>query len=125
MRLSRMKPLQDALANYQQAEAALLAQADPTKAEFLASFFKTGPGQYGEGDRFLGITVPVIRRLARQFRQLSLTDCKQLLDSPHNEARVLALEILVGRYQKGDAAAKERIYRFYLKIGIGLTTGIW
>ena len=55
------------VADYQQAEAALLALADPTKAEFLAGFFKTGRGHYGEGDRFLGITVPAIRRLARQF----------------------------------------------------------
>jgi 3-methyladenine DNA glycosylase AlkD len=103
------------VADYQQAEAALLALADPTKAEFLAGFFKTGRGHYGEGDRFLGITVPAIRRLARQFPQLSLPDCKRLLNSPYNEARVLVLEILVDRYKKGGAAAKESIYQFYLK----------
>ena len=101
--------------NYEQAEGALLALADSTKAEFLAGFFKTGRGQYGEGDRFLGITVPALRRLARQFQQLSLRDCKRLLDSPYNEARVLALEILVHRYEKGHTAAKEKIYQFYLK----------
>jgi 3-methyladenine DNA glycosylase AlkD len=105
----------DMVANYLEADAVLLTHANPAKAEFLAVFFKTGPGEYGEGDRFLGITVPVIRRLARQFRRLSLSDCKRLLNSPYNEARLLALEILIDRYENGDAATKESIYRFYLK----------
>jgi hypothetical protein len=65
--------------NHRQAHGALLALANPNKAEFLAGFFKTGKGQYAEGDRFLGITVPAIRQLSRQFGRLGLTDCERLL----------------------------------------------
>jgi len=94
--------------NHRQAHAALLALANPTKAEFLASFFKTGKGQYAEGDRFLGITVPAIRQLSRQFRQLGLTDCERLLQSAYNDERLLALLILVEQYRKGDVGVKIR-----------------
>ena len=70
---------------HRQAHAALLALANPNKAAFLAGFFKTGKGQYAEGDRFLGITVPAIRQLARRFRQLDLTDCVRLLQTRYND----------------------------------------
>ena len=86
--------------NHRQAHAALLALANPNKAEFLAGFFKTGKGQYAEGDLFLGITVPAIRQLSRQFRQLGLTDCERLLQSAYNDERLLYLLILVERYRK-------------------------
>ena len=100
--------------NHRQAHAALLALANPNKAEFLAGFFKTGKGQYAEGDCFLGITVPAIRQLARQFRQLGLTDCERLLQSAYNDERLLALLILVEQYQKGDAGIKNKVYQVYL-----------
>lgn len=100
--------------DHRQAHAALLALANPNKAEFLAGFFKTGKSQYAEGDRFLGITVPAIRQIARQFRQLGLTDCERLLQSAYNDERLLALLILVEQYQKGDVGIKNRVYQVYL-----------
>ena len=109
-----------AAVNHRQAHAALRALANPTKAAFLAGFFKTGKGQYAEGDRFLGIVVPAIRRLARQFRQLGLKDCERLLDSPYNDERLLSLLILVERYRTGDAGMKEKVYRLYLKKQCGV-----
>jgi 3-methyladenine DNA glycosylase AlkD len=101
-------------ADCQRAQAALLALADPDKAKFLAGFFKTGPGQYGEGDRFLGIVVPAVRQVAKQFRRLPLADCEVLLASPYNEERLLALLILVGQYRAADAATRDKVYQSYL-----------
>jgi 3-methyladenine DNA glycosylase AlkD len=100
--------------NRRQAHAALLALANPKKAGFLAGFFKTGKGQYAEGDCFLGITVPAIRRLSRQFRQLGLADCERLLQSAYNEERLLALLILVEQYRKEDVGVKNKVYQIYL-----------
>ena len=100
--------------NHRQAHAALLTLANPNKAEFLAGFFKTGKGQYAEGDRFLGITVPAIRQLSRQFRQLGLTDCERLLQSAYNDERLLSLLILVEQYRKGDDGVKNKVYQIYL-----------
>jgi 3-methyladenine DNA glycosylase AlkD len=100
--------------NHRQAHAALLALANPKKAGFLAGFFKTGKGQYAEGDCFLGITVPAIRQLSRQFRQLGLKDCERLLQSAYNEERLLALLILVEQYRKGDVGVKNKVYQIYL-----------
>jgi len=95
-------------------QAALLAAANPEKAAFLAGYFKTGPGQYGEGDRFLGIVVPAVRQLAKRFKSLSLPDCKALLASPYNEARLLALLVLVAQYNRGDVLTQEAVYALYL-----------
>ena len=106
---------QEASKECQRAHASLLALADPDKACFLAGFFKTGPGQYGEGDQFLGMTVPTIRLLVRQFRLLSLVDCQVLLLSPYNEERLLSLLILVEQYRKGDAQTRDAVYRLYLQ----------
>ncbi len=101
--------------DHRQAHTALIALANPDKATVLAVFFKTGEGQYAEGDRFLGLLVPAIRKLAKQFRDLSLPDCERLLNSPYNDERLLSLLILVGQYQQGDADLKEQVYRLYLK----------
>ena len=98
----------------QRAQQALLALADPDKAKFLAGFFKTGPGQYGEGDRFLGIVVPAVRQVAKQFRLLPLADCEVLLASPYNEERLLALLILVGQYQKAAPGTRDKVVQLYL-----------
>ncbi|MDR3371496.1 DNA alkylation repair protein [Rhodoferax sp.] len=98
----------------QRVQAAMRAQAEPEKAKFLAGFFKTGPGQYGEGDQFLGIVVPAVRQMAKQFRRLPLVDCETLLASPYNEERLLALLILAGRYQQGDVAIQDKVYQLYL-----------
>ena len=95
-------------------QTALRKLADPQRAKSSATFFKTGPGQYGEGDRFLGIRVPEQRKIARQFRDLPLPEIEKLLASAYHEDRLTALEILVAQYESGDAAARGRIYRFYM-----------
>lgn len=86
----------------------------PQKARACSVFFKTGPGQYGEGDQFIGVTVPEQRQVARDFKDLSLSDLKKLLHSPVHEERLTALLILVRQYQRADEAGKKKIYNFYL-----------
>jgi 3-methyladenine DNA glycosylase AlkD len=93
----------------------LEALGDPVRAEGVARFFKTGPGEYGHGDRFLGLRVPQVRALAREYRDLPLAETATLLRSPWHEARLLALLILVGLYQRGDEAARAAIHRLYLR----------
>jgi 3-methyladenine DNA glycosylase AlkD len=88
---------------------------DPKKAQVHQRFFKTGPGEYGEGDVFLGIRVPETRKLAREYQALSLPETIKLLQSPIHEARHLALFILVRAYGKGDAALQRQIYNLYLQ----------
>ncbi len=78
-------------------------------------YFKTGPGEYGEGDIFLGITVPEIRRLAKEYPDLSLAETIQLLQSTIHEERLLALLLLVRAYAKADARTKKHIYDLYLE----------
>jgi 3-methyladenine DNA glycosylase AlkD len=92
----------------------LRALGDPERARVLGRFFKTGPGQYGEGDVFAGLTVPAIRRLALEYRFLTFPEVIRLLGSPLHEARLLALLLLVRRYAEGDASVRERVYRAYL-----------
>ena len=87
--------------------------ANPQKAELLQRFFKTGPGQYGEGDIFLGIMVPVQRSIAKKYKELSLKNIKELLNSDKHEERLIALLILVEQYKKGDEQKKEDIFTFY------------
>ena len=93
---------------------ALMAAANPDDAAFLQRFFRTGPGEYGEGDRFLGIRVPVLRRLAREYRGMPLKSALTLLRSPWHEARLLALLLLVERYRRGDPAEREAVFQGYL-----------
>jgi len=88
--------------------------ADPDKAAHALRFFKCGPGEYGEGDRFLGIRVPELRKLARDFRDLDQEAVLELLHSPLHEKRLLALLLLVERYRRSDPAGRMQIYRFYL-----------
>jgi len=88
---------------------------NPDSEAHSQRFFKTGPGQYGEGDRFLGIRVPVIRKCVREYRDISLPDTLELLKSPFHEARLLALLILVTKYHRAEEnAERELIYRSYL-----------
>jgi 3-methyladenine DNA glycosylase AlkD len=88
--------------------------ADREKARILQGFFKTGPGEYGAGDVFLGVTVPPLRRLSRQGDRLCLRDILLLLRSPVHEERLLALLILTRRFQTGDDTEQERIHHLYL-----------
>lgn len=93
----------------------LRALGSPARARGVATFFKTGPGQYGEGDRFVGLAVPTLRRLAREYVALPERTIVALLRSEWHEARFLALRLLVDRYQRGDAAMRRRIFRLYLR----------
>jgi 3-methyladenine DNA glycosylase AlkD len=97
------------------AETKLRQLADPKRAAFVRGYFKCGPGEYGEGDRFFGLSVPQIRQLAREFRDLSFAHVETLLESPWHEARLLSLVILADRYPKADARAKSQIYELYLR----------
>src|SRR5688572_15399574 len=81
------------------------------RAQVSQRFFKTGPGEYGEGDVFLGIRVPELRRVAREYQGIPLSTVLRLLRSPFHEARLLALLMLVRIYARGDEATKERVYR--------------
>ena len=89
----------------------------PEKAVHLSRFFKTGPGQYGEGDQFLGVVVPQTRSIAKANKVTPFDELQLLLDSPWHEARLCALLILVYRFQDRKAMPEEReaIFRFYLK----------
>lgn len=88
---------------------------NPQKAKFLARFFKTGQGQYGEGDIFYGITVPVSRSIAKKYSTMPAYDLSKLLASKIHEERLIALLILVQQYAKADVAQKKIIYTFYLQ----------
>src|SRR5271154_6724721 len=91
------------------------AVADERKARNLAWFFKTGPGEYGEGDVFLGITVPVGRKIALRYTHLSLKEIARLLASPVHEHRFVALEILVAQYERGDENRRQAVFDFSLQ----------
>lgn len=93
----------------------LRAQADPEKAAFYPTFFKTGPGEYGEGDKFIGVEVPKQRKIAKDYKDLPLEELAKLLDDDFHEARLTALLILTERYQKSKKTEeKTRLGEFYL-----------
>jgi 3-methyladenine DNA glycosylase AlkD len=96
------------------AKKKLRTLASPELATSSARFFKTGPGQYGEGDIFIGVKVPVLRKLARELRELPLEEVEFLLRSPIHEERLLALLILVLVATKADPTQKRAIFDFYL-----------
>lgn len=89
--------------------------ASPQKAKNLQRFFKTGKGQYGEGDVFLGLTVPESRKLAIKYENLPLAQIKKLLKSKMHEERLIALIILVHNFKNGTDQKRNRIYNLYLK----------
>ena len=90
--------------------------ANPKQAKILQGFFRTGKGEYGEGDIFLGIKVPVLRKFSKKYWQtLSVSDIKTLLTSKIHEERMLALYILILQYKKGDEQERKNIFDFYLK----------
>lgn len=97
-----------------QFRSALRKLASPSRAASSQRFFKTAPGQYGHGDKFIGVTVPQQRKLARQFRGMPLPEILKLLKSKLHEERLCALFLLVQAFQKGDLKAKEAVYKAYL-----------
>lgn len=99
---------------YRQIKSDLKTASDPLKAVDLARFFKTGKGEYGEGDIFWGITVPVQREIARRHMDASLDDIAKLLAEPVHECRLTALLILVQQYPKKSENERREISEFYL-----------
>ena len=99
-------------------EQAMLAQANPADAKILMSFFKTGPGQYGEGDRFLGIRTPMTRRTSKAFHNLPVREAVRAAHSQWHEIRLCALFILLGRYQSKKTGDNERAFIFEQYAGL-------
>lgn len=93
----------------------LKRHSSKAKARVLQSFFKTGPGEYAEGDVFMGVKVPQIRAVAKKFQDINLKDAVNLLKSGIHEERLAALFILISKYSQGSEFAKEKIYKLYLK----------
>lgn len=99
---------------FEQIRQELEAEADQDKASVVARFFKTGPGEYGEGDIFLGVIVPKQRLIAKRHRDASLADIGRLLKSKIHEERLTALLILTYQYPSATEEKKKEIYDFYL-----------
>lgn len=93
----------------------LKATGTPERAVGAARFFKTAPGDYGEGDIFIGVTVPELRRIVRRYKALGLDDVEKLIAAKEHEVRLAALLILVAQYEKGDADAQRQILDMYLR----------
>lgn len=89
--------------------------ANPRQAKAAQWFFKTGKGEYGEGDIFLGIKVPVVRSVAKKYQGLNLGQIENLLASKIHEHRQAGLFVLVAQYKKADKSQKKKIFYFYLK----------
>jgi 3-methyladenine DNA glycosylase AlkD len=88
---------------------------NPEHAAISQRFFKTGPGEYGEGDIFIGIRVPVLRKLASEFKDLPVNEIEILLRSPIHEERLLAILLFVRIFKNGDDDQKKNVYDLYLK----------
>ena len=100
-------------------ESALIGKADVSQAQHLMRFFKTGPGEYGEGDRFLGIRVPVTRAVVKEYRdKIELADIDELLGSPWHEIRLCGFLLLIELYKKvsklHDESAQRGLVQYYL-----------
>ncbi len=86
----------------------LKSRINPQKAAFYPRFFQAGPGQYAEGDKFLGVVVPDQRKVAKQFRDLPRNQIDKLLDDPFHECRLTGLLILVNQFERADSAAARK-----------------
>lgn len=98
-----------------QIEKDLRKVADREKIPIYQNFFKTGKGEYGEGDIFLGVTVPNTREVAVKHKDISLSVVLKSLNSRYHEERLCSLLILVQKYEKGDEKTKKEVVNFYLK----------
>ncbi len=101
--------------NLKELKKTIRANANKDHAKTMQWFFKTGKGEYGEGDKFIGIKVPVQRKIAKKFGELDLEDLQKLLNSKIHEERLISLLILVDKYDDADDKIKDKIYRFYKK----------
>lgn len=100
----------------EQIRKALKAQANPKVASDLAWFFKTGPGEYGDGDRFLGLKVPQTRAIAREFRNADRATIDELVQSEFHEERFCALVILTTQFERAKGEAKQELFDYYLSL---------
>ncbi len=100
---------------HKEVKRALEELSSDTKADASRWFFKTGPGEYGEGDEFIGVKVPDQRKVSRQFKDLDLNEIQKLLDSPIHEHRLTALFILCLQFEKAGEPQKKKIYEMYLR----------
>lgn len=102
--------------NSKQIEKGILALEDKQRAVFVARFFQTGKGQYGEGDRFLGIYVPVLRKIIKKYQKdVDLNTALELLQNKYNEIRFVALCLMICIYKNSKILDKKKIVREYLK----------
>jgi 3-methyladenine DNA glycosylase AlkD len=92
----------------------LRSVSDTEKARILSRFFKTGPGEYGEGDRFLGVPVPAVRKIVKAHPNAGLREIRKLLRSEYHEERLAGLLMLVELYRRGDESRKKEVFGFYL-----------
>lgn len=97
-----------------QIENELLEAADPERAAQMTRFFKTGKGQYGEGDKFIGLSNPTVQQICKKYLSLTLDELQLLIENPIHEFRFAALTILVKKYQK-NKAERQAIFEFYLR----------
>lgn len=105
----------------EEVKAELETHVDAEKAAFFPRFFKNGPGQYGEHDKFIGVTVPLQRKVAKKYQSITLDEIKKLLTSPIHEHRLTGVMILVGQYEK-KASDQDELFNFYLHILYDHTT---
>ena len=92
----------------------LQALSDAEKREIFPKFFKAGKGEYGEGDRFLGVTVPNIRAIAKLHKDISIEEIRELIQSEWHEVRLCALIIMVEKSKKKDEALRKELFNLYL-----------
>ncbi|MES5169201.1 DNA alkylation repair protein [Prevotella melaninogenica] len=92
----------------------LQALSDAEKREIFPKFFKAGKGEYGEGDRFLGVTVPNIRVIAKLHKDISIEEIRELIQSEWHEVRLCALIIMVEKSKKKDEALRKELFNLYL-----------
>ena len=95
-------------------EKQLTALHSPEKRAFLPYFFKTGKGQYGEGDKFLGVVVPDVRKVAKTNKETTFDELIKLLDNEYHECRLCALLILIEQFKKAEEEKRKEIFEFYL-----------
>jgi 3-methyladenine DNA glycosylase AlkD len=100
--------------NLTQLRKEILSAADPARAKVSVWFFKTGKGQYGEGDKFLGLTMPLQRKIVSRYQNFSFADIEKLLHDKYHEMRMVGVLMLVNDFKKGDEEKKKKIFDFYL-----------
>jgi 3-methyladenine DNA glycosylase AlkD len=105
MKIDQVRPIQEEILSHKNSE----------QAEFLSRFFKTGKGEYAEGDTFLGIRVPISRKISKKYKDIELSELSSLLHSVYHEMRLIALIILADQFKKGDDTKQKKIFELYCK----------